>query len=268
MPAIQPARLKQQSARLVEEFSQPGVFVRQLRTLFELYADHTHRPGQAGEPAALLQAYKTPPPVLRQINQDLRPLANSEPDAGLALCDRLWQEPFLEMRILAIWLLGQIPLTHVESILQRLDAWGRSGAEERLVGALLEHGTARIRQEAPAHLLELSQNWLQASQIPIQQLGLRTLIPLVTDPGFEALPSIFQIVTPYLRLAPPRLRPDIVEVLNALVLRSPQEAAYILKQNLTSPENPDTAWLARQVMKSFPPATQDSLRVALKAIGV
>lgn len=268
MPAIQPARLKQQSARLVEQFSQPGVFVRQLRTLFELYADHTHRPGQAGDPPALLAAYKTPPPVMRQVNQDLRPLANSEPTAALALCDQLWQEPFLEMRLLAIWLLGQIPITHIEPVLHRLNAWGCSGAEERLVAALLEHGTACIRQEAPARLLELSKDWLQTPQITVQQLGLRILIPLIADPSFEALPTIFQIITPYLRLAPPRLRTDIVEVLDALALRTPQETAYILKQNLTSPENIDTAWLARQVLKSFPPATQDGLRTALKAIGV
>jgi hypothetical protein len=246
MPAIQPARLKLQSACLAEQFTQPGTFVRQLRVLLEQYADHTHRPGQAGEPSTLLQSYKTPAPVLRQVWQDLRLLAGSDPAAGLALCDALWQEPVLEIRILAARLLGQLPLAPAGQVVERLDAWGRSGLEERLVTVVLEQGTARLRQEAPASLLTLAQNWLHTDSIPIQQLGLRLLIPLIADPGFEALPTIFQIITPRLRVAPPRLRPDLLKVLDALALRSPQEAAYVLKQNLTAPTTPTPpGWCAR-----------------------
>ena len=265
MPAIQPARLKAQSARLAEQFAQPGAFVRQLQALFELYADHTHRPGRAGEPPPLLQSYQTPAPVLRQIWQDLHPLAGADPAATLALCDALWREPILEMRILATWLLGQIPPSPAEMVIERLNTWGRSGLEDRLVAALLEQSTQRLRRESPAHLLELAQTWLDSGQILVQQLGLRLLVHLITDPGFEALPAIFQIITPYLRLVPPRLRPDLLEVLDALALRSPQEMAYILKQNLSAPDNPDTAWLVRQVLKTFPPTTQESLRAALKS---
>ena len=50
MPAIQPVRLKRQSALLVEQFNNPAAFIRSLHHLLEFYADRVHRPGQAGEP--------------------------------------------------------------------------------------------------------------------------------------------------------------------------------------------------------------------------
>jgi hypothetical protein len=60
MPAIQPARLRQQAALMVEHFDQPAAFVRSLHHLLEYYADRAHRPGQAGKPPALLAAYNVP----------------------------------------------------------------------------------------------------------------------------------------------------------------------------------------------------------------
>src|SRR3989304_215281 len=104
MPAIQLARLKIQSAQLSEDFVRPDKFVRGLRDLLELYADRTRRSGQFGEPAPLLPAFKVPAPVLRQVLKDLAPMATGDPQGGLALCEALWAEPFLEFRLLAAYL--------------------------------------------------------------------------------------------------------------------------------------------------------------------
>jgi len=60
MPAIHPARMKIQVARLGEKIRQPEVFVRELHNLLDFYADRTHRPGQFGEPPPLLAIIKPP----------------------------------------------------------------------------------------------------------------------------------------------------------------------------------------------------------------
>ncbi|MGE5124163.1 MAG: hypothetical protein ACM3H7_06560, partial [Acidobacteriaceae bacterium] len=93
MPAIQPARLKQQIANLADKFNHPNQFIAQLHALLDQYSDHTHRPGQSGIPSPLISSYNTPPPVMRQIWQALLPLARNDAKSALAICDALWAEP-------------------------------------------------------------------------------------------------------------------------------------------------------------------------------
>jgi DNA alkylation repair enzyme len=267
MPAIQPARLKRQAAELADKFDQPAAFVRALHNLLSQYADHTHRPGQAGEPPALLDSYNCPPPVMRQVWQVLLPLISLRPEAAFGLCDALWAEPNLDLRLLAAQLLGQLPVQPPEPVLERLQSWVRSTAEERLLDGLLHQGLMRLQQDAPERLLELVTIWLASSELPTQQTGLRALLLLITETSTENLPTIFRLLTPFLRIAPSRLRPNILTALTALAQRSPYESAYILRQNLTAPDNPDTAWLIRQVLDEFPEETKAGLRAAMKGMG-
>lgn len=265
MPAIQPARLRQQAALLVEHFTSPPAFVRSLHHLLDYYADRAHRPGRSGEPAPLLAAYNVRPPVLRQILQELAPLVESEPQIALSLSDALWEQPYLEFRLLAASLLGQISPQPPEPILARVQAWVKSDPQNRLIGALLSQGVARVRNEKPDHLIHLVEVWLSSSDVFQQQLGLRTLVPMVKDLGFENLPAFFRLIQPLSRSVPPELRPDMLDVLRALAHRSPHETAFHLRQFLELPNSPDTPWLIRQCLQAFPLETQESLRAALRA---
>ena len=130
MPAIQPVRLKRQSALLVEQFNNPAAFIRSLHHLLDFYADRVHRPGQAGEPSPLIQAYRVKPPILRQILMDLEPLAKEKPDQALELCDQLWEQPYLEFRHLSASILGVIPLSSSAAILERVRGWIRQDTED------------------------------------------------------------------------------------------------------------------------------------------
>src|SRR5512145_962522 len=112
MPAIQLARLKLQAVELAASFRQPAVFARKLDDLCEFYANRTYRPGVSGEShPSLLKSYNIPAPVLREVQHELTPLAYAEPQATLALCQSLWEEPILEHRLLAAGILGQLPAT-------------------------------------------------------------------------------------------------------------------------------------------------------------
>lgn len=264
MPAISPAKLKLQAARLAEQYTQPGVFLREMHALLKTYADQTHRPGQSGTPAALIESYNVPQPVMRYLWVAIKPLVDKDPQKILELCDKLWAEPYLEHRLLACMLLGQVPVTQSEPVAMRLESWTQAIPEPRLVGVVIEHGMERLRSDAPDTLLKLIEAWLQNSNIYVQQLGLRSLIPQVEDPGFQNLPAVFHLLTPFLRLTPLPLRPDLVDLLEKLALRSPSETAYTLRIALGSADNPDTAWLTRQVFPMFPDELKDSLRQAIK----
>jgi hypothetical protein len=265
MPAIQLARMKIQVAQLGEMMRQPEAFVRALHNLLDFYADRTYRPGQSGEPPPLLATYKTPRPVFRHIAVEIGTLAISDPPAAFAIIDALWAEPYIELRMLAITLIGKIPPTPPELILARIQTWLASRPENRLVNAILEQGLTQFRREYPPVYIQMIEEWLMVDEVFPRQTGLRALVPLLADPEFENLPTISHLLTPLIRMPPSELRIDLVAVLRALVHRFPQEASYLLRQNLSA-ENPDTIWLARQVLPDFPGEIQASLRETLRPL--
>jgi hypothetical protein len=264
MPAINLPRLKLQAAELAELFDQPEAFLHSLNDLLDLYADRVHRYGQAGDPPPLIQAYHVPPPMLRQLALELNPYAAQDTAHTLALCDLLWGEPLLEPRLLAAMLLGQAPLTPADRILERVGRWAQPIAEDRLINALVQQGLSRVSREQPQRLLQQSEGWLTSDDTGLQRLGLRALLLLASDPGFDNLPAILHQLLPFVRAAPFPVRADVMDVLIALARRSPKETAYTLRQSLEAPDHPETAWLVRQALRYFPAETQASLRAALR----
>ncbi len=264
MPAIQPTRLKKQVSALASKFNQPALFVRELRAILDLYTDHTQRPGQSGEPSPLIATYKVPPPVMRQVWHEILPLAKKHPADVLPLCDALWAEQNYDLKLLAARLLGQVAVEPSNPVIDRLNSWVSQGLDKLILDGLFDYGLARLQQEALGKLMDLISIWMDSQKFTTQQAGLRALLPLINQYGTENLPTIFRILTPYLRVTPTRLRPDIITVLTALVHSSPAETSYVLRQNLSAPDNPDTAWLIRQVLGEFPEEAQTSLRLVLK----
>jgi hypothetical protein len=267
MPAIQPARLRQQAALLAESFDQPAAFIRSLTHLLEYYADRAHRPGQAGEPAPLVPAYNVRPPVLRQLIRELSVQAQEHPETTLILCDALWEKGILEFCLLSASLLGQIPPSASEAVMERIQRWLDSRLDYRLAQALLDTGLVRIRRARPDDLLVNIETWLDAEDTFTRKTALRALTPLAQDETFHNLPAIYRLVQPLCRTAPSPLRTDLLDLIEALARRSPRETAFFLKQTLDIPQSPDTPWLIRQILRSFPPEVESGLRLAVRKAG-
>lgn len=264
MPAIQIARLRLQTAQLLDTFDQPGAFVHALHGLLEYYADRTHRPGQAGAPPPLIRPYNVPRPVLRQIETEMANAASADPGAAQTLADALWAEPFLECRLLAVSLLGLLPAVPPEPVMARVQAWAGHSSEERLLNAMVERGLAAIRSEQAVSYLQAVIAWLGGDDVALQKLGLMSLAPLVSQQGFDNLPAVFHAITPYIRSTPLGLQSYLLDVLQALAVRSPSETAFFLRQNLELPGKPGAAWLIRQLASHFPAEMQTSLRAAVR----
>ena len=268
MPAIHPARLKQQAMLLAQHYDEPPVLVRSLHHLLDFYADRAQRPGQSGIPRPLLAAYRVKPPVLRQVERELAPLVQADPEAGWALVQMLWEQPYLEFRTLAASLLGELPPDPPGRIFEAVRSWVRKDTEQALVDALSHSGLMRLRQEHPDVMIKALSDLLGDKDLNNQRLGLRILLPLVDDPPYPNLPALFRLIQPFVRVAPNKLRPDILDVLASMARRSPVETASFLRQILTMPENPDTAWLIRQSISAFPQEIQERLRSAVRSPAV
>jgi hypothetical protein len=266
MPAIIPARLKQQVALLADHFYDPPAFVRSMHHLMEAYSEGVIRAGQAGEPHPLIHSYHVRPQVIRRLGLELTPLAQEDLSAALGLCDALWAQEYLEFRLLAITLLGQLPVKPAQPIQARVRAWLEGRPGDRMIDLVFQQGMGRIRLENPKALLDLAEGWLQSVNIYDQRLGLRGLMPLAESLDFENVPLFYRLLQPFIRSAPGALRPDILDILSALARRSPQETALFLRETLAMP-NTDTSWFIRHTLKDFPAETQDRLRQAMREAG-
>lgn len=265
MPAIQPARLKHQTAQLAECFEQPDRFVRTLHDLLNAYSDHTQRPGQGGEPTALLDSYRVPQPVLREIFFALKPLIRDKPEATLNLCQRLWKEPNLEFRVIASTMLGQVEHISAKKVMELVHEWLEEEPEDHILWAVLDHALAHIRHEQPALLIDVIKDWLSNKKLFYVRCGLWALLFLGVDVKFPNLPEVFHLLTPFIRSVPRELSPDIQNILWKLAKYAPEETAFVLRQLIDQTGSPDTAWLIRQVIHEFPRSIQDSLRQSLKS---
>lgn len=267
MPAIQPARLKAQSLHLAEQFSQPHDFARGFTDLLNNYADHTYRHGKEGEPSPILAAFNTPPQVVRQVWLAISPLISLYPHPALELTDVLWPQRYLEHCILAADILGQLPIDYGTDVLKRVQTWVKNEKEDRLIEALLVRSLRGLRVNAYQALSALAEQWLADPDTQFNRLGLRLLHSMASDPTFNNLPVIFRLLSPYLRITPPSLRPDVIALLQILIHRTPSETAYLIRQPLTAPDNLNSAWLLRQVIIEFPPEIQPGLRSIIKRAG-
>jgi hypothetical protein len=260
VPAIQPARLKKQAALLGEYLDDPPALVRELHSLLDFYADRAIRPGQAATNRPLTATYKVRPPLLRQIARELEAPLQNNPQQGLVVCDALWEQNYLEFRLLAGMLIGVLPATVSKEVIQRIESWAQPDLENQLMTALFDNGLKRLKLEQPQSTVKLVKDFLISPQLFHQQVGLRALMPVLNDTGFENLPAFFRILQPFVLKINSNLRPDLLEVIAVLAQRSPRETAYFLRESMSFPEHPDTAWIIRHSLEHFPPELQTSLR--------
>lgn len=262
MPAIDLARLKKQTAYLADISTEPALFLRELREVLEFYVNRSLR-SQGVAPSSVLPTYRTPVVVLRQIEKELGPVAEKQPIQALELADALWDEGWLETRLLAAFLLGRIP-PQEERLLARLTAWTQAVRDPEVRAALLTTSLTRLRQETPDLFLILVKEWLHPARQRMWSNGVQALVPLISSHDFDNLPPIFEIVEPVFKAAPATLQYDLQELIIALYEASPDETTYFLQQILKETKNPLPSVALRRMASDLPQELQTSLREMLR----
>lgn len=266
MPAIDLARLRKQAARLADFFFLPGEFVKHLHEMLDSYVNRSLRTVENIAPGSVLATYRTPPIVTHQIELELSALASENPSNALDLADRLWDEGYLEMHMLAAFLLGRIPPQEEQEdrLLARLTAWTSQVRDPSVRSALLTTSLARLRKETPTQFLELIKEWLHPKRTRTWSNGIQALLPLISDPDFQNLPPVLDIVEPVIEAAPSLIQLDLEELIQALYKASPTETSYFLRQVLSESKEPMTSITMRRIASSFPLELQAELRDLLR----
>lgn len=265
MPAIRPARLSAQIDELVATFDEPVAFSRAMHELLNFYADRTLRSSQVIEATPLLHSYRITPPVMRQIEKTLQARIDEAPEQALILADQLWSERWLETRLLAITILGNLPGDFSQEIVSRITAWGMACKEDKVLRALLSKGLAHIRLIAFDEYLLLLESWLLSPDTGKAYLGIHALPALLKIESFENLPLIFRWLMPLVREVNSAHKNDLIYVIRLLIQRSPQETAFFLRQALNTAANHKTDALIRRVFDDFPAALRKTLHETLRA---
>lgn len=261
MPAIDLSRMRKQAARLADFFFLPDEFIKHLHEMLDFYVNYTVRKPPATAPGASLRSYRTPTVIVRQIEQELlgRAASPENADAALDLADRLWDEEWLETRILAAFLLGSIP-PREERLLARLTAWTQQLYDPDLRAELLDTSLTRLRREAPDLFLELVGEWLKPQRMPLWHNGIQAVIAAVSDREYHNLPPLMQETEPVVKTAPPKYQKDIEALILGFYAASPTETTYFVRQLLVDSDDPQTALTFRRISSSLPSELQEEIR--------
>lgn len=265
MPAAELSRLRAQINELIIRFEDPESFRLALRDLLELYANRAYRPGKVVQPQSIFPSYRVPPLVIRQLELELSKTCQEMPDQALNVVESIWNDPFLEPRLLAAVLLGALPAKYGPAVAEKLRAWSQPAVNFRLLEALFKNGAVELRRSNPQLLVGLIEEWISSTQPEIQAIGLWALVPMVQDPVFENIPAVYRIIGPLVQNIPSTLQTDLTLLIEALIQRSPAETAFFLRQAITLAASSSTARLVRRSLPSFTPDQQSSLRAALQA---
>jgi hypothetical protein len=256
--------LRMKRARILLQFDQPAAFRAALRDLLEQYANHAYRPGTAVAPRPLLPTYRIAPLIMRQLEMELAQTCLEQPEHALNAIQALWEDLYLEPRILAVQLLGRLPRSMDAGVLEKLRAWVTPAENFRMTDALFQYATVGLRQGSALPLLALIEEWINSSQPGLTALGLRAWIALINDPKFENIPAAFRMLGPLVQFPPAPLLADLHDVLSALTQRSQTETLYFLRQMLSMATGANTARLVRRCLPEFPPEQQAVLRSAMQ----
>ena len=263
MTAINPARLKIQCAKLSEYYSDPDSFIPGLYDLLDFYALRVRQKG-ISQPSLPLQSYQVPPPVLRALGRELREPLNAHPSQGLLLIDALWEEEVLEIRTLAVNLLGALPLINPDSVLKRLRSWLSSKHSDSIRHILITQGVNRLTRENPELVLEFFQDLLKTTNMDNCQAVLSGMVPFAEDQTFRNLPLIYKLLDNILLVEEKGLIKEILAVLIILIKRSEQETLYFLERQLVTASKPRILRVTRQILPHFSEDNQSTLRETLE----
>lgn len=265
MPAIELSRLREQITRLMGFTSQPGEFHRALTDLLDRHGEHAYRPGEAVTTRPILPSYRVPALVFRQLEQEISRACLREPEAMMAVADILWQDSYLEMKVLAAHILGSIPEIHSSLVLDRLTAWIVPSLDRNVLDELMSRGTATIRRGNADDWLSIIRSWLEQKNTPYRKLGLMSLEVTIPDAAFHNIPATFRLLAPLVHSPDAPLLNGVQFCIAALARRTEAETAYFLRQSMGSSPDALTARLIRRVLPEFSPEFQTSLKNALRS---
>ncbi len=264
MPAINPAQLRIKAASLSEKYDQPRQFVKDVHDLLSFYADRVHQPGESGAPPPAIDSYHVAPQVLRILERELKEVMEEHPAEGLLLADQLWEEEWLETRLLACGLLSLAGASLSEEILSRVRSWMWECQDDILLKALLDRALSSIRTHEVTAYYSLLDDMQGKQEENTERITLHLLLPLVDDPSFQDLPTVLKYLKPIINSESQDALSDLARLIRRMARRSEQEMMIFLLHQIPTAPHPKIQRAIRRSLPAFSPASQKRLKEAIR----
>ncbi|MDY6847386.1 MAG: hypothetical protein SVP52_09665 [Chloroflexota bacterium] len=264
MPAVNPTRLKGQIEELLDFFYAPKVFRRRLQDLCSLYANRSLHHGDMPQPQPVSPMYHLPPPLIRQLQMDLKPHILKDPQAAFELGEELWNDSHFEIKQLAVYILGNTPIEEPDLIVEQLENCLDPDLDEGLKSTLLSTGTLTLQNKFPIEWENFLQSLLNHSDPKMIGFGIQGLQASVERTNFNNFPMAFRLLSPRLQNPDPTNMEELENLIEILIRQSPTETAFFLKQTLSISRSPETAKLIKRCLPLFPESVRQDLKSSLE----
>ena len=269
MAAVNLLQLRKEINALMWHFTDPDAFEKTLRELFEKYRTSRNPTGAAILQTAQAAELSVPLIVLRELEIALFRTVADQPEAALKLSDRLMNSDTLEIRTIAARILGLAPISYSDAVFQRIENWARQSHETAELRVFIRSAGSLVRRTDAERLLDQARLWVAAGNAASQALGIEVLIYLVEFGEFQNLPAVFTLLETMLRSGSTTLQPELLDLTENLLERSPVETSFTIRLILES-ENRGTMTprIARKILSKFSEPSRSAIRDLLRKEGV
>ncbi len=265
MSGVELAKFNQQLDRLAEHMAQPERFVHEFRDILEFYSDRTYRAGEKIKITLRMPSYHLPRIVMQNLQQFLEnKIPASDPENAVRIADLLWKEPTIESKSLAAQVLGFVHATYPTTVIQIIEDWIREPIEAGLLKELMNKGTQTLRKEFEVAWLEEISTLLISTSNRQKITGLLAVLPLVQDDAFDNLPKLYEMLYPVVSTPSSSVLPELMDILNALIIRSPTETVSYLAQLINDTHHPNLLRAVRNILPEMDITGQTRLRQLLE----
>jgi hypothetical protein len=263
MSAVNPTRLQSQIRELLTNFDSPQTFHTRLSNLFSLYANRTLHYGESSQTNRIALIYHSPPPLTRQLQIDLIPYVKKKPQVALEIADQLWEDPYLEIKNLAVFVLGKTPISQPEIITERLNSWLSPGLDKELITKILSISAILLEEKFPSEWEKFIQTFLNSSDPKMASIGIRGIIESIKRSDFKNSPMVHRLISPFIQNPQSEHMEDLENLLKTLINHAPIETAYFIKQTLSISQSAETIRLIKKCLPALPNDLQSDLKTAL-----
>jgi len=248
MTAVKPTRLNEQIDEVLNLISDPIALRRKCVDILDLYADRTRRPNLMETMDEAAHSLRVPRPVIRAFGVALRRRAQEQPEHARAASAALWEAGYRETQLLACSILsGQV---HDDVSKWAIDHVAKCDDQE-VVAEMAKVGLHSWRVSDVPRFLSAEEVWLNDSNRRIRSFALLALSAAAGDDQFKDIPSIFRLIVGFTAKAKGGERRALRRLIQALVGRSPPEAARFLIDEIADGGNPAENF-SRSVLDFFP----------------
>ncbi|MFC2063683.1 DNA alkylation repair protein [Chloroflexota bacterium] len=223
---------------MIDQSSNPDSFCKSLDFLLQQYRNFTLR-NEKKYFGLDLPSYNTPSQVLSSITKELGKNVSTNPEIGLALATRLWNEDYLEAKLLATSLFGSLPTDTAISLLTDFPKIAAGIQDNFGFLHLLTDALIKIRIDYPAQFNELITSWMGSPDTRYQSIGLKIITNMITDSGNEDLPTLFEVIDPLLKLKDPSSNSDLIKCIDSIYTCSPSETVHYLVEAINEINDTD-----------------------------